>query len=208
MGLTAMRDEAQYHCCFLLEKASATLNMAIAWRRVGNHDYGVYLTKRQGAEDLTPQCTLFKASYSNKGEILGFLVKDGWIELGKRWDDDHLEPGMRSAEVMPEDVEHLELLAKAFFAQWLESFGESDALVMLKRLGLSGGHTTHAWRRILTSGLPAEIQKAKLPDVLSCAKSTERGFLYSFVPFPESPGTEKSTASLLEAKMRMFFELL
>lgn len=156
-------------------------------------------------------CTVFRASYTEKGEIEGFLVRDGWPSLNRQWDEDHARPGHDRPLVLQSDIEQFEALAQSFFSRWLESFGESQALSMLKKLGMGEAKTAgvnHSWRRILSSGLPAEIKKSCLPDVLSCAEQLEPNFLLSFVPFPERIGVEDSREPLLEAKMQMFFDLL
>lgn len=200
-------DRAQYHCCFLIEKANAALNMAIAWRRTGACDYGVYLTKRCGSEDLSPMCTVFKASYSTSGKINSFMVSDRWVKNGDTWDEDHLNPFAGASMVSNDDARHSEILGRAFFGEWLEPFGAADAFSMLKDAGLLLGPVEDHGLAVLSSGLPAAIKKNKLPDVLSCAEANDHGLLYSFIPFPERLGGGNGV-ELLENKMRMFFELL
>lgn len=153
-------------------------------------------------------CTWFKASYSSHGKILAFHVKDGLAKEGATWDEDHIRLGSKPVAMDAEDIKHIENLAASFLSQWLESFGQSDALSVLRRLGIVGVAEKDAWRNVLQSGLPAEIKRGRLPDVLSCAESTEQGFLYAFLPYPERLGQTDGAYALLEAKMRLFFELL
>lgn len=188
------------------------LNMAIAWKRVGGHDYGIYLTRGEGPEDHSPACTWFKASYSARGEIVAFHVKDGLSKEGAKgaaWDGEHIRSSSDPGAAMDaEDLRQIESLAGAFVSQWIEPFGQSEALSALRRLGFGGPVEQDPWRAVLGSGLPAEIKRGRLPDVLSLAESTEHGFLYAFLPYPERLGQTGGAHALLEAKMRLFFELL
>lgn len=202
-------ERIQYHCCFLLNPPHGSLSMGIAWRRIGNCDYGVYLTRRAVGVDQSPNCTVFRASYSPRGEIQSFLVADSWVRPGMIWDDDHVNPAKAGIVVSSTDIDQLRDLANVFFSDWIESFGASDAHVLLKQL-VGGVRVAQedVVGGILFSGLPAEIKKNKLPDVLSCAEMTEQGFLYSFLPFPERFDSDPQIVKLLESKMQMFFELL
>jgi len=205
-----MRVECvQYHCCFLLNPPLGSLSMGIAWRRIGKYDYGVYLTRRVKDSDQSPNCTVFRASYSPRGELQSFLVSDSWVKPGMFWDDDHVNPSKSGIVVSVADMEQLRDLANIFFLDWIESFGSSDAEILLKQL-IGGGKLAQedVVNGVLFSGLPAEIKKNKLPDVLSCAEMTEQGFLYSFLPFPERFDSDPQIVKLLESKMEMFFELL
>jgi hypothetical protein len=125
------------------------------------------------------------------------------------WDDDHVNPSKSGIVVSVADMEQLRDLANIFFLDWIESFGSSDAEILLKQL-IGGGKLAQedVVNGVLFSGLPAEIKKNKLPDVLSCAEMTEQGFLYSFLPFPERFDSDPQIVKLLESKMEMFFELL
>ena len=184
--------------------------MALAWRRVGAVDYGVYLTRRVGGEDASPLVTMFKATYSKKGVVVGFCVRDGWCRAGASWDEDHARPGGGRAVVAVEDALQLDGLAESFFSQWLESFGDTEMSSMFRRWGVApaDGKGSKAGRRLASAGLPAEVQKAKLPDVLSRAEPKEGGMLFSFLPFPERLGETDPREAVLMAKMWTFFELL
>lgn len=204
-----MAEATPYHCAFLLEQQQARLHMALAWRRVGAVDYGVYLTRRPGVDAASPLLTMFKATYSTRGDLEGFRVRDGWCKPGAWWDDDHARQGQERSLVDAEDAAQLDALGDSFLSHWLESFGDTEMSSMFRRLGVAGEpKVAKAGRRIATSGLPVEVRKARLPDVLSRAEAKDGGMLFSFLPFPDRLGEVDPREDLLQAKMWMFFELL
>lgn len=197
--------KAQYHCCFLLDKAGS-LHMAVAWARMGACDYGVYLTRRTGAVIGGPLFTYFKAIYTPHGDIVSFVVADKVPVENEKWDEDHVLSAAVPKTFNSEDLSNVSLLSSAFFGDWLESFGESDAHSLVKSFGFKFDEGD-AWVDLLNSGLPIEVRKSKLTDVLSVAQTTDQGYLYCFIPFPERVG-ELGPVELLESKLQKFFELL
>ena len=204
-----MADAAPYHCAFLINSPQAQLHMALAWRRVGSVDYGVYLTRRMGGEDASPLVTMFKATYARHGGLDGFWVKDSWCQAVSQWDENHARPGVARVTVGVVDASQLDALAESFFSQWLESYGDTEMSSMFRRWGVSTSADVYkAGRRLVSAGLPAEVQKVKLPDLLSRAEPKDGGMLFSFLPFPERVGETDPRDEILMAKMWSFFELL
>ena len=205
-------NKLDYHCCFLLSNHDASLLMSIAWRRMGACDYGIYLTRNSVITDGSAVVlTLFKAMYNEKGQIVSFLVKDGWFSFDNSWDDEHLNRNNEGMDLSIEESDQncLVELADAFCLDWLESYAESDALSLLKGLGFGKAPVQHSFGDFLNSGLPLEVKKTNLPDVLAEGEVTENGQIYCFLPFHThvSKGGDYSVL-VLEGKMRSFFDLL
>ena len=190
-----------YHCSFLLSADGRDMKIGICWRRVGNCDYGVYLA----CEEERPQSTFFKAIYSPKGELESFLVIDAPPKEGMRWEEDHVSYAENLPEISKPCRDVLRDLGNSFYGEWLESFGMSEAAKLLRRTVQAELAKEDKLSAALNSGLPLQVKSEKMPDVLACAEMTERNFLYSFLPGQENGVAQKS---LLEAKMRLFFELI
>ena len=197
-------NRVPYHCSFLLDGDEKILRLAIAWRRVGNVDYGLYL-----ASDPAPSAVFFAAEYTDRGEIRSFLVSDGGVCAGEPWAEDHIS--FDGNEVVMDDfqAETLSDLAESFCSDWLESFAMSDADKILRRIGMRGvGDGLRGFVSLVSSELPIQIRPEKMPDVLGDAVLTDRNFLYAFKPQAAGMGAVIENRDLLEAKMRMFLELV
>lgn len=200
----AVEHKISYHCSFLLNQEGGGVKLGIAWRRVGNCDYGVYL-----CTDSNPMSVMFKATYSSKGEIESFLVSDKLIRPEEAWDDDHLRYEENPPQVEAEDVRILNELSNAFVEDWLESFGASTTAKMLKDFcnTMPQQERRKGLRPLLDAELPIQIKPDRLMDLLAVAEMTENKFLYVFLPY----STEQASIDaqpLLEQKMRLFFELI
>lgn len=192
-----------YHCSFLLDKSGGILRLAIAWRRVGNADYGIYL-----ASDPNPSMIEFLASYNDKGEIHSFLVSDKPVSDGKRWDEDHIDASSGPRAASEQEANILRTLANAFCDDWLESYGASEAEKLLRKvISPKKAGRAKGLLGILKSDLPIQVRQEKMPDLLENAKLTENDFLYAFKSHSHAAGGA-SNAMLLESKMKMFLELL
>ncbi len=191
-----------YHCSFLLDKSGGILRLAIAWRRVGNSDYGIYL-----ASDPNSSMIEFMATYNEKGELQSFLVSDKQVSAGKPWEEDHLDAAAQPPAASELDAETLRALANAFCDDWLESYGASEAERLLKRIASAErGEKKKGLSSVIKSNLPIQVRLEKMPDILADAHLTENGFLYSFRP--HSHGGSPGSLALLEGKMRLFMELI
>lgn len=192
-----------YHSSFLMDRDGGVLRLAIAWRRVGNADYGLYL-----ASDPSTSVIEFMATYTERGEIKSFLVSDKPLEPGMKWEEDHIDFEADPPEGTEKDASVLRSLANAFCDDWLESFGASQVEKLLRK---AGGERTPDRAKglfgILKSNLPIQVRPDRMPDILENARITENEFLYAFMAHSHGDAAPGSKA-LLEAKMKMFFELL
>lgn len=199
-----MKRKVPYHCSFLLDSNEKILRLAIAWRRVGNTDFGLYL-----ASDPAPSAVYFAAVYNPRGEILSFLVSDDGVCAGEPWGEDHIAFGSGSGPVLVDgsQAETLTDLAESFYADWLESYASSDTDRLLKKMGIPGSEQ-RGFLSLMSSELPIQVRPEKMPDLLVDAVLTEKNFLYSFMPQSADAGASMENRELLEAKMRMFLELV
>lgn len=200
----AVEKKIPYHCSFLLNKEGGGLRLALAWRRVGNKDYGLYLSS-----DSRPASVLFMASYSPKGEMESFLVSDHLLREGDMWDEDHLHFEREAPAVESIDAERITELANEFCDEWLESYGSTIANKLLMKLCESSVlERRKGLRHLLDAELPMQVRPEKMPDILAEAELTDRNFLYVFLPHSHGAPGGAESESLLESKMRLFFELI
>lgn len=195
---------------FKLSANSGRLEFAIAWRREGGCDYGIYLAK-PASSGLGSSCFAFKAAYGASGEARSFLVADAWPSILGAWDGDHV-PALSSSANGPAmegaDEEILRQLSADFVGEWLESYGEGEVAAMLKFVvGSAPGAQKDGWMEALLSGLPAEIRGEKMPDLLSVADCDSSGALLALIGAPAGSAGAAWEAEQL-ARMRLFFDLL
>lgn len=194
-----MDNKIPYHCSFLLDPNSKDVKLSIAWRRVGNSDYGIYLSFE---EKISFTC--FKAEYSQRGELLSFLVADKYPEINIYWDADHLN-GNIDLKIDEKSVTILTEMSKCFFDEWLESYGlETFNKILNKLVDFTAPKDQLIYA--INGDIPLQIKRVKMPDILNVAVLTEKKYLYSFLP--DSNVIEKNAKKLLESKMHLFLELI
>ena len=197
------QTKVPYHCSFLVEPDGQDLKLAIAWRRIGNCDYGLYLACENKTDSV-----FFKAEYSSRGELISFLVCDQAPRSGMRWEEDHVSCSGECPEIDPQSREILKDMSNCFFNDWLESFRASEALKLIQKVT----HQTIDLKEpdrltdALQSSLPLQIKTGRRLDILGMAELTDNHFLYAFVP--HSDKVQEADKALLEAKMHMFLELI
>lgn len=200
----AVENKVSYHCSFLLDQQGGGLRLALAWRRVGHCDYGVYLSC-----DPHPTRVLFMAVYSPRGEMSEFLVLDGALRAGKAWDEDHLNFEMDPPVITERDAALIAELSDAFCDEWFESYGATMTAKFLTRI--CDGACSERLRgldALLAAELPIQVQPDRMPDILAEAEMTERQFLYAFLPHAHGGPAGAQARAALESKMRLFFELI
>lgn len=199
----AVENTLSYHCSFLLDPQGGGLRLALAWRRVGNCDYGVYISC-----DPQPTRVLFMATHSPRGEMSEFFVLDGALRCGKRWDEDHLNFESDPPVIGEREAALVSELSDAFCDEWFESYGATITTKFLSKICEgAAAERPRGLEALIASELPIQVQPEKMPDILASAELTERNFLYAFLPHSHGAAGDHARAAL-ESKMRLFFELI
>lgn len=202
--MSGPRKEANatpYHCGLFLEQESGVFGLAIAWRRVGAKDYGVYISG-----GVAPHVSQFMAEYSEKGEIRRFYIRDELIKPGQKWDEERLSGSESSVLVSAEDTGILTELAERFFQDWMEAYGALDAARMIQRVTAGTGRCAElTFEEAIQAKLPLQLRAGRMPDFWASLVESSEKWHFSFC---QAGGGVALAVDLLLAKMHLFVELI
>lgn len=191
-----------YHCGMYIAPDSSRIELVIAWRRIADKDYGIYLA----AGGQSPVVMNFLAQYSPKGEMQFFWVMEGLAQEQEFWDIESLSGREQEDTLSDQDKEILKNLTQSLFNDWVETAGFSDINRLFKRFGAIGSVKRLEAKEVLESRLPLQVRSDKMPDFWSfLVKSTEK---WHFAFMDGDSKMNPSRDNLLMEKMNLFLELI
>lgn len=203
MGQAKKRNKnVPYHCGIYIAPDSTKVELSIAWRRVGDKEYGVYVAS--GGQGVIVMS--FLACYSPKGEMQFFYILDGLPQEQECWDLEALSGREQQDLIGKQERDAIICVANSFFSDWIETVGASDVNKLFKKLGAVSISNNDDALSVVSSGLPLQVKGARMPDFWAFLDKSSEKWHFAFISGLDS--LSQSRDALLLSKMRLFLEFL
>lgn len=203
MGQSKKRNKnVPYHCGIYIAPDSTKIELAIAWRRIADKEYGIYVAS--GGQGMIVMS--FLASYSSKGEMQFFYILDGLPQDQECWDLEALSGKEMQDMLAKQDREAILCVADSFFGDWVETVGTNDVSKLFKKLGAISVCSNDDALAVISSGLPLQVKGSKMPDFWTFLDKSSEKWHFSFISGLDT--FSQTRDELLLSKMRLFLEFL
>ncbi len=196
-----MKQMVPCHCGFYVTKETGLLELAIAWRRIGAKDYGIFIQQSNGKIKV---CN-FLGQYGSHGELLAFYITQELLQVPYQWYKEVLSEQEINKPIERQDVNVLSELNEYFCTQWLETLGYQETQGVLSAY-LPAPTSAFYIEHLFQGVFPLKIKSEKMPDFWSFV--IESSDAWDFSLMASGLIVNKTLDALLVEKMRLFVELM